>query len=168
MSRKDGEAVPVGNVPVPQQEELGHDQPTLEEVYRIIKEVFEKWDKIIDKMREYTEEWRSMNQRLTRLEHDPRQPRLAMGADEPANTKIRERTEGAPKSVQAKHGDSCTAQRVQDEPKTSIYFGVMAEPLALPYRKYVLAKNGAAAPKSCLPFWGMRSPTAAGGLLPTG
>ena len=37
MSRKESEAVPVGNGPVPQQ--VGPDQPTLEEVCRMIKEV---------------------------------------------------------------------------------------------------------------------------------
>ena len=55
---------------------------------------------------------RSMEQRLARLEHNARQSRLAMEADGPANTKTRERTEGAAKAVQAKHGDSCVAQRV--------------------------------------------------------
>ena len=113
MPRKESEPVPVGNGPVPQQE-LGPDQPTLEKVYRMIKEVFEEWDRRIDTMREYTAEWRSMNQRLRCLEHDGRQPRLAMEADGPANSKTRERTEGGAKAVQAKHGDSCTAQRVQD------------------------------------------------------
>ena len=72
------------------------------------------------------------------------------------------------KVVQAKHGDSCTAQRVQDGPKTSTCFGVMAEPLDLPCRDDVLVENGAAAPKSRLPPLEMRSPTAAGGLLPIG
>ena len=41
MSRKESEAVPVVNGPVPQQEEFRPDQPTLKEVCRIIKEVFE-------------------------------------------------------------------------------------------------------------------------------
>ena len=36
-----------------------------------------------------------LEKRLTRLEHGARQPRLAMEADGPANTKNRERTEGA-------------------------------------------------------------------------
>ena len=101
-------------------------------------------------MREYTEEWRSINQRLTRLEYDTRQPRLAMEAYRPANTKTRERTEGAAKAVQAKHGGSCTAQRVQDEPKISTCFGVLAEPPALPCRDDVVVENGTAPPKSCL------------------
>ena len=119
-------------------------------------------------MQEYTEEQISMNQRLTRLRHDARQPRLAMEADGPANTKTRERTEDDAKAVQAKHGDSCTAQRVQDGPKISTCFGMMAEPPALLCRDDVVVENGAAAPKSCLPSLEMRSLTPAGGLLPTG
>ena len=37
MLRKESEAVPEGNGPVPQQEELESGQPTLEDVYRRIK-----------------------------------------------------------------------------------------------------------------------------------
>ena len=33
MPRKESEAVPEGNGPVPQQEELGSGQPTLEDLY---------------------------------------------------------------------------------------------------------------------------------------
>ena len=133
------------------------------------KEVFEVWDMKMDKLlREYKEDRRSMDQRLTRLEQGARQPRLAMEADGPADTKTRERTEGAAKAVQAKHGDSCIAQRVQDGPRTSTCFGVIAEPPALPCGDDVLVENGAAAPKPCLPPLEMRSPTAAGGLVPTG
>ena len=119
-------------------------------------------------MREYTEERRSMNQLLTRLEHDARQSRFAMEADGPTNTKTRERTESAARAVQPKYRDRCTAQRIQDGPKISTCFGVMAEPPALPCRDDVVVENGAAVPKSCLPYLEMRSPTAAGGLLPTG
>ena len=62
-----------------------------------------------------------------------------MEADGPADTKTRERTEGAAAAVQAVHGDSCTAeQKVQDGPKTSISFGMMAEPPDLPCREDVL------------------------------
>ena len=57
---------------------------------------------------------------------------------------------------------------VQDGPKTSTSFGVKTEPPDLPCREDVLVKNGAASPKSCLPSSEMHSPTAAGGLLPTG
>ena len=43
-----------------------------------------------------------------------------------------------------------------------------AEPPALPCRDDVLIENGTAAPKTCLSPLGMRTPTAADGLLPTG
>ena len=120
-------------------------------------------------MEEYIEERTSIDQRLTRLEHGARQPRLVMEADGPANTKTRERTEGAATAVQAMHGDSCTtAQKVQDGPKSSISFGVVAEPSDLPCRDDVVVESGDAAPKSCLPSLDMRSSTAAGGLVSTG
>ena len=80
MLREESEAVPEGNGPVPRQEEFGSGQPTLEDVYRMTKEVFEEWDTNMD---ELLRERRSIDQRLTRLEHDARQPRLAMEADRP-------------------------------------------------------------------------------------
>ena len=91
-------------------------------------------------------------------------------ADGHANTKTQGRTEGAAKAVQAMRGDSCTtAQRVQDGPMTnSTSFGVKAEPPALPCRDDVVVEEGATSPESCFPSLEMRSPTAAGGLLPTG
>ena len=92
-----------------------------------------------------------------------------MEADGPANTKTQERTEGAAIAVQVMRGDSCTTeQKVQDGPKTSITFGMEAEPPDLPCREDVLIEDGATTPKSCLPSLEMRSPTAAGGLVPTG
>ena len=110
-----------------------------------------------------------MDQRLAGLEPDARQSRPAMVADGQANTKIYERTEGAAKAIQAMHGDSFSASRVDPGPKTnSISFGVKDEPPALPCRDDVLVENGATAPTSCLPFLEMRSPTAADGLLPIG
>ena len=108
-----------------------------------------------------------MDKRLARLEQDAPQPRLAMEADGPADRKTRERTEDAAKGVQAWHGDSCSSQKVQDG-QNSTCFGMMAKPPALFCRDDVLVENGAAAPKSCLPPLEMRSPKAAGGLLPTG
>ena len=102
MPRKESEAVPEDNGPVPQQE-FGSGQPTLVDVYRNIEEV---WDR---KMDEIT---RLLEQHLARLEQDARQPLLAMEADGPTNTKTRERTEGATKAVQAMHGDSFSASRV--------------------------------------------------------
>ena len=91
-----------------------------------------------------------------------------MEADRPANTRTRERAEGAATAVQVMYGDSCTPQKVQHRPKTSISFGVKAEPPDLPSRGDVLVEDGAAAPKSYLPSLEMRSPTAAGGVVPTG
>ena len=71
-----------------------------------------KLDEISDKMEEYIEKRRSVDQRSTSLEHGARQPRLAMEADGLANTKTRQRTEGAAIAVQAMHGDSVSACRV--------------------------------------------------------
>ena len=111
---------------------------------------------------------RLFEQLPARLEQDARHPRLAMEADGTPNTKTRERTEGAATAVQAMHGDSCTAQKVQDRPKTSISFGVEVELPDLPCRDDVLVEGDDAAPKSCLPSLEMRSSIAAGGLVPTG
>ena len=170
MLRKESEAVPEGNGLVPQKEEFGSGQPTWGDVYRMMKEAFDRWDKKLDEIsEEFVEERRSIDQRLTRLEYGARQSRLAMEADGHANTKTRKRMEGAATAVQAMSGDSCTtAQKVQDGPKTSISFGVMAEPPDLPCREDVLVEDDATSPESCLPSLKMCSPTAGGGLLPTG
>ena len=99
MPRKESEAVPEGIGPVLRQE-FRPDQFTLADFYRLLKEGFErerkenksfldKIDVLSRKMDEISEDGRSMDQRLTRLEHDARQPRLAMEADGPANTKTR-------------------------------------------------------------------------------
>ena len=159
MLRKASEAVSEDNVPILQQEEYGSGQPTLAGAFRQIKLM----------MSHFEEQTKMLEKRLTRLEHGARQPRLAMEADGPANTKTQERTESAAIAVQAMRGDSCTAeQKVQDGPKTLITFGVEAEPPDLPCSEDVSVENGATAPKSCLPSLEMRSPTAAGGLVSTG
>ena len=121
------------------------------------------------KLDEFTEITRGTKQRLESLEQDARQPRLAMEADVPADKKTRERTEGAAAAVQAMHGDSFSGNRVDPEPKSSTSFGdVSIGPLALPCsRDDAVVGNSDAAPKSCLSLLEMRSPTAAGGLLPT-
>ena len=85
-----------------------------------------------------------------------------------ANTKTRERTEGAATAGQAMHGDSRTARKVHDGPKTSTSFGVKAEPPALPCRDDVAVESGDAAPKSCLPSLEVRTTTVASGLVSTG
>ena len=119
-------------------------------------------------LKEFKEGSRGMNYRVARLEQDPRQPRDAMEADGPADTKTRERTEGTAKAVQAMHRDSFSANRVNPDPMCSTSFGVKAEPSAFPCRDDVLVENGAAAPNSCFSPLEMRSPTAAGGLFSAG
>ena len=184
MPRKESEAIPEGNGPVPQQEEFESGEPTLADIYRLFEERFDKQQKRMDnffdgmdscfdrwkrKLDEIPDETRVMDEHVTSLEHGARQPRLTMEADGPANTKTQERTEGAATAVHAMRGDSCTAeQKVQDEPKTSITFGVEAEPPNLRCREDVLIEDGATVPKSCVPSLELPSPTAAGGLVPTG
>ena len=184
MPRKEKEAVTQGNGPVPQQEGFGSGEPTPAVVYRLFEEIFDRqqkrmdslfdgmdscfdrWDKKLD---EISDEMRKMDEHVTRLEHGARQPRLAMEADGQANTKTRERTEGAATAVQAKRGDGCSARRVEPGPNTnSTSFGVKAEPPALPCRDDVMVECGDAASESRLPSLEMRSSTAAGGLFPTG
>ena len=141
MPRKESEAVPKGNVPTPQ------------DAYEIItwkkfrQVLLETWGEAFG---EYKEDLRRMDQRLASLEQNARQLRLAMGVNVPADKKTRERTEGAANAVQAQHGDSCSAKRIQAGPTCSTNFGVKAEPPALYCRDDVLIENGAAVPKSCL------------------
>ena len=173
MPRKKSEVVPEGNGPVHQREKLGYGQPTLEDVYRVLEEAFRKVDSYLDqmnrKLKETMDEKRSMDQHETSLEQDARQPRLAMEGDGCANTKTCERTEGAATAEQAMRGDNFSARRVEPGPKTnSTSVGMMVELPALPCGDDILVENGDASPKSCLPFLEMRSPSAAGDLLPTG
>ena len=120
MLQKASKAVPEGNGPVPQQEEFGSGQPTLKDVYRRIEELLGGWW--------MAKQIRLKNQRVASLEQDARQLRLAIEADRLADTKTCERTEGAAKAVQAMHGDSFSASRVDPGPKTnSTSFGVKAE-----------------------------------------
>ena len=160
-------AVPEGICPVPQQDELASDQPTLADLYRIIEELFDKLDSKLD---ELADEMRATKQRSAGLEQVARQSRLAMEADVPSDANTDERTEGAATAVQAKHGDSCFANRVDPDPMCLTSFGDDSTgPPALPCsRDDALEGNGAAAPKSCLSPLVMRTPTAAGGLLPAG
>ena len=160
------------NGPVPQH--FGSGQPKLADVHRPSDESFdrgkkshfEQLEKKFDKIKELM---RLLEQQLTSQEQDARQPRLAMGADGPANMKTRERTEDAATAVQVMHGYSyTTAQKVRDGPKTSISFGVKAEPPDLPCRDDVLVEGGDAALTSCLPSLKMRTTTTARSLVPIG
>ena len=69
-------------------------------------------DQQLKNMDEISDEMRVMSQRVSSLEQDARQSRLSMEADGQADTKTRERMEGAATAVQAMHGDSCSATRV--------------------------------------------------------
>ena len=121
---------------------------------------FDRWNRKLDEI---------LDQHVTSLEHGARQPRLAMEADGQANTKTRERTEGAATAVQSMRGDGFSARRVEPGLNTnSISFGMMAAPPALPCRDDVVIESGNATSKSCLPSLEMRSPTAPGVLVPTG
>ena len=60
MPQNWSKTVPEGNGPVPQQQELGSGQPTLADVYQMVKELFDKSDK---KMDEHAEEMRATDHR---------------------------------------------------------------------------------------------------------
>ena len=94
-----------------------------------------------------------------------------MDANDLADTKTRERTEGAATAVQAMYGDICFVNRVDPDPMCyTSYFGdncTRRPPLPC-LREDVLVDNDTAATKTCLPPLEMRTTSAAGGLLPTG
>ena len=56
-------------------------------------------DQQVKKLNEMAEEMKSKDKREVSMEENARRPRLAMEADGQANTKTRERTEGAAKST---------------------------------------------------------------------
>ena len=132
-------------------------------IKRFLKQQRKKLDEFHDDMK------RRFEQLSARLEQDARQRRCVKEADETANTKTRERTEGAATTVQTMRGDSFSARQVEPGPNTSsTSFGVKAKPPALPCRDGVVVESGDIAPKSCLRSLEMRSSTAAGDLVPTG
>ena len=108
--------------------------------------------------------------RSASLGQDARQPRLAMEVDVTADKKTRKRTEGAAATVQAKHGDSCFAKRVQADPMGLTSFGddFTGHPALPCARNHALADKGAAAPRSCPSPADAHMLTAAGGFLPAG
>ena len=113
---------------------------------------------------ELSENLRSIDQHVASFEHDARQQRLAMEADVSADTKTRERTEGAAAVIQAMHGDSFSANRVDPDPESSTRFGDDSTgPPTVPYsRDDALVSKGAVAPKPCLLPLEMYTTTAAG------
>ena len=135
IPRKESKTVPEGNDgSVSQQEEFGSDQPTLADMYRMFKERFDQpnrywdsmkshFDQLEKKLDEMVEEMRDTDGRLSGLEQDTRQTCLAMEAEGQVDTKTREHTVGATTAVQAMHGDSCSANRVDPDPMCSTSFG---------------------------------------------
>ena len=85
-----------------------------------MKSHFDQQDTKLDELRKNL---KRENHRVASLEQDARQPRLAMEADGPADKKTRKRTEDAATAVQAMHGDSFSANRVDPDPKSSTSFG---------------------------------------------
>ena len=119
-----------------------------------------------------TEKMRAKNHRLAGLEHEARQPRLAMEADVETDKKTGKRTEGATSTDRAKHsGDSSSTRRVDNGPTSLTSFGKIAEPPLAPETCIgdALVNKGAEAPKPHLPPVKVRMlSSAAGGLLPAG
>ena len=82
--------------------------------------------------------------------------------------KTRKRAEDAA-ADQVKHRGSCAKRVDADPPMWLTSFGDgSTEPPALPCKYNDMIDEGAAAPKPCLSPVEMRTPTVAGGLLPTG
>ena len=171
MLQKASEAVSEVNGPIHQEEEYGFGRLAPVDGFREIKSLLREQEKMLKELRDDLKDGmkRLIEHYAARLEQDARQPRLAMEADGPANTKTRERTEGAATAVQAMRGDDFSASWV--EPGTnnnSTSFGVKVEPPALPCRDDVMVESGAATSESCVPSLEMRSSSAAGGLVPPG
>ena len=91
-----------------------------------------------------------------------------MEADVRPDTKTRKRTEDAA-ADRAKSGDKSSSAQVDHDPMCLTSFGDdSTEPPTLPLRGDALVDKGAAAPKPCPSSVKIRTPTAAGDLLPAG
>ena len=97
MPRNRRKAVPEDNGPVPHHDELVPDQATIvADIYRLFEQRFDRklnrleihFDQREKTLDELMEKTRETNQRLVGLEHEARQPRLAMEADATQDTKI--------------------------------------------------------------------------------
>ena len=121
-------------------------------------------------MSNFEEQTKMSKKRLPSLERGARSHVLPSWRQTGTKTpRLASRPEGAATAVKVMRGDSFSARRVEPHPNTnSTSLGVKAEPPALPCRDDVVVESGDAAPELCLPSLEMRSPTAAGGLIPTG
>ena len=167
MPRIKSKAVPEGNGPVPHHDEFGFDEPTMADLYRMIKERFDRSDEKFD---ERTETMKATNQRLAGLQDGARQSCLAKEADVEPDTKTRKRTEGAA-ADRVKNGVSSSA-RFDDGPTSLTSFDMIVEPFFMAPENCVgdaLVNEDVEAPKPhLLPMEVRMLPSAAGGLLPAG
>ena len=165
MPRKWSSAVPEGNGSVPHHDEVGPDQPTMADLYRMIEELF---DRSVRKLDELTEKIRATRQCSAGLVQDARQPRFATETDVPTDTKTRKRTEDAA-ADRVMIGDSSSALVDPDSMCLTSFGDDSPEPPILPCcRNDAIVDKGAAAPKPPLSPVEMRTLTATGGLFPAG
>ena len=170
MPRKQGKTVPEGTGPVPHHDEYVPHPPKMTAKCRLVEVRFVRQLDLINNNfdQEDKKSWtssRRRRQRFAGLEHDARQPRLAMKADVKLDTKTRKRMDGAAAN-RAKHSSS--TKKVDASPMSSTSFGMIAEPPALPCRDGTLDDKSTEAPKPCLSHVEMRTLTVAGGILPAG
>ena len=120
-------------------------------------------------MDELTKKIRATRQRLAGLKQDARQLLVATEVDVSAYIKTRKRAEDAA-AVQANHGISCSAQKVNPDLMCQASFGYdSTEPPALPRcGDDAMVYKGAEAPKPCTSPEETRTLTAAGASLPVG
>ena len=112
---------------------------------------------------------RATKQRLVGLEQGARQPRLAMGADVPLDTKTRNRMEDIAADRVIREDSSSVNRGDPDHMCLTSFGDDFTEPPAFPCsRDDAVVDNGAAAPNLCLSPAEMRTRTAADGLLPAG
>ena len=144
----------------PQSFNLSFDK--LDRILDRMKSHFNKQDETLGELMGKTIETRHS---LAGLEHEARQPRLAMEGDVEPDTKTHKRTEDAA-ADRVVNRDSSSARKIDNGSMSLTSFGMIAEPPALSCRDNALINKGDEAPKPCLPPVEMRTLKAAGGLLP--
>ena len=176
MPRNRSETVSEGNGLVPHHNQIGPDQPTLADVYRLFEEIIDRqlnlmkshFDQLDKKMDGLMETTRGTNQRLVGLLHGAQQRRFAIEANVKPDTKTCKRTKDAA-ADREKHGNKSSSAQVDHDPICLTSFGDdSSAPLTLPCRDDALADKGAKAQKPCLSPVKMHTLIAAGGLLTAG
>ena len=150
----ESKAVPKGNVPIPQDTSGLLGGIPLEEIRQMMSEALDKpFDSLYGLKPESPKKMRATDQRLAGLKHNARQPCLAMEVDVPPDKKTRKRDEDAAVN-QAKHGDSCSAKKINPDPMCLNSFGDdSTETSTLPCRDDVLVDKGAAAQNRVFRPW---------------